>query len=65
LTSVAPKEYLALLHSDSYPVQEKLKPNTSIALIPRLIGDNLLKSIGVGCIISPNLSLIASGKILG
>jgi hypothetical protein len=25
-----------------------------------LIGDNLLKSIGIGCIISPNLSLIAS-----
>jgi hypothetical protein len=25
-----------------------------------LIGDNFLKSIGIGCIISPNLSLIAS-----
>jgi RHS repeat-associated protein len=44
LTSVAPKEYLALLHSDSYPVQEKLKPNTSIALIPRNVIDLFIKS---------------------
>ena len=44
LTIVAPKKYLTLLHSDSYPVQEKLKPNTSIALIPRNVIDLFIKS---------------------
>jgi hypothetical protein len=43
LTSVVPKEFL-LVHSDSCPVQEKLKPNTSIALIPKIVIDLFIQS---------------------
>ena len=43
LTSVVPKEFL-FVHSDSCPVQEKLKPNTSIALIPKIVIDLFIQN---------------------
>ena len=39
LTSIVPTRHLQYMHTDSCPVQEHLKPNTSIALIPKNVID--------------------------
>jgi hypothetical protein len=43
LTSVVPTEHSKYMHADSCPVQEHLKPNTSIVLIPKNVIDHCIK----------------------
>ena len=43
LTSIVPTKHLQYMHTDSCPVQEHLKPNTSIALIPKNVIDRYIE----------------------